>query len=337
MMGRLLSICSVLALLSFFAAQGIAMETASEATNQMTVRGRLQKTVEAGGWLVVDGGHKYLIINAQRFRNESWFKEGTEVEAVGEPKSDVMTVYMEGTPFEVRSLRPLAPSGGQAPGNQVASGSDSKRLTRVMVAGDSIVQAQPDTAILTISVVTQAKRALDAQQQNAAQSDAVVRTLKNAAGAGAEIKTTGYSLQPQRVYRENQPPTITGYEARNTVIVTIGDLTKVGPVIDAAAESGANDIGGISFTLRKDRPARDEALALATREAISKAQVIAQALGGRVVRILEVQEEGTMRPRPIYEADAGRVAMMQKSVATPIEIGSLEITSRVQVVAEIEN
>jgi hypothetical protein len=165
----------------------------------------------------------------------------------------------------------------------------------------------------------------------------VVRTLKSAAGAGAEVKTSGYSLQPQRIYRENQPPTITGYEARNTVTVTIGDLTKVGPVIDAAAQSGANDIGGVAFTLRKDRPARDEALALATREAMSKAQVIAQALGGRVVRIVEVQEEGTVRPRPIYDAEMARGMVQQKSVATPIEIGSLEITGRVQVVAEVES
>lgn len=331
-MRRLLTICSVLALLSFFSVQGIAMDTASE-LNQMTLRGRLQKTVEAGGWLVVDGGKKYLIINPQTFRDESWFKEGTEVEAVGETKSDVMTISMEGSPFEVRSLRPLGQGG--AAQNQVVAG-DVKRSTRVMVSGDSIVQAQPDTAILTISVVTQAKRAIDAQQQNAAQSDAVVRTLKSAAGSGAEVKTTGYSLQPQRVYRENQPPTITGYEARNTVVVTIGDLTKVGDVIDAAALSGANDVGGIAFTLRKDRPARDEALALATREAISKAQVIAQALGGRVVRILEIQEEGTARPRPMFEAEMGR-AMAQKAISTPIEVGSLEITARVQVIAEIEN
>ena len=199
------------------------------------------------------------------------------------------------------------------------------------------MQALPDTAILTISVVTQAKNALEAQQQNAARTDAVVRTLKSAAGAGSEVKTSGYSLQPQRIYRENQPPTITGYEARNTVTVIIGDLTKVGPVIDAAAQSGANDIGGVAFTLRKDRPARDEALALATREAMSKAQVIAQALGGRVVRIVEVQEEGTVRPRPMYEAEMARGMMAQKSVPTPIEIGNLEITGRVQVVAEVEN
>ena len=329
-MKRLLTICSVVTLLSIFTAHGFAMDTAFEPLDQITVRGRLQRTVEPGGWLVVDGAKKLLIINVQRFSNEGWFKEGAEVEAVGETKSDVMTVYMEGTPFEARSLRPIAQGGSQG---QVVAG-DNRRVTRVIVSGDSIVQALPDTAILTITVVTQAKRAIDAQQQNAAQSDAVVKTLKSAAGSGAEVKTSGYSLQPQRVYRENQPPTITGYEARNTVTVTIGDLTKVGTVIDAAAQSGANDIGGIGFTLRKDRPARDEALAMATREAMSKAQVIAQALGGRVVRVLEVQEAGVISPRPMFEMDRGM--MQQKAVATPIEIGTLDITGRVQIVAEVE-
>ena len=206
--------------------------------------------------------------------------------------------------------------------------------TRVMVAGDSIIQAQPDTAILGIAVVTQAKRALDAQQDNATKSDAVVRALKAAVGAGAEIKTSGYSLQPIRVYKEAQPPLITGYEARNSVTVILSDLTKVGAVIDAAATSGANDVMGISFTLRKDRPARDQALAEATKEALGKAQVIAQALNGRVIRIVEVQEEGTMRPRPLY--DAMQVGRAEVAASTPIEVGTLDITSRVQLIAEIE-
>ena len=92
---------------------------------------------------------------------------------------------------------------------------------------------------------------------HATKSDAVVRALKVAAGTGAEVKTSGYSLQPMRVYRENQPPTITGYEARNSVTVTLSDLTKLGTVIDATAQAGANDVSGIAFTLRQDRPARD--------------------------------------------------------------------------------
>lgn len=296
---------------------------------EITVRGKLQKTVEAGGWLIVEReGKKYLILNSRDFTKHSWFKESTSVEAVGETK-DVMTTFMEGTPFEAKSIKPI----DQA---VATPGSDNRRVTRVNVVGDSIVQAQPDTAIVTISVVTQSRRAIDAQQENAAKTDAVVRALKAAAGTGAEVKTSGYSLQPMRVYRENQPPTITGYEARNSVTVTLGELNKVGPIIDAAAQAGANDVAGIAFTLRQDRQAKDRALSEATREAMSKAQVIAQALGGRVVRVVEVQEEGFIQrpPQPLYQLEGAKV--MRDAVATPIEVGSLDITSRVQLIAEVE-
>src|ERR1700741_947626 len=132
---------------------------------EITVRGKLQKTAEAGGWLIAARDTKYLLLNAKNFENNSWFKESTAVEAVGETK-DVMTTYMEGTPFEAKSLRPVE--------QQATAGSEGRKTTRVTVAGDSIVQAQPDTAIITISVVTQAKTALAAQQENATKSDAVM-------------------------------------------------------------------------------------------------------------------------------------------------------------------
>ena len=296
---------------------------------EITVRGKLQKTAEAGGWLIVASDAKYLILNAKNFLSNGWFKESTNVEAVGETK-EVMTTFMEGTPFEAKSMQPVEQNVA-TPGRD-----DNRRVTRVMVAGDSIVQAQPDTAIITVSVVTQNREAIAAQQDNATKTDAVVRALKAAAGSGAEVKTSGYSLQPQRVYKENQPPTITGYEARNSVTVTLSDLTKVGSVIDASAQAGANDVAGIAFTLRQDRQARDRALSEATRVAMSKAQVIASALGGRVVRIVEVQEEGFQQrpPVPVYQ---GEFAMAKRGdVATPIEVGSLDVSSRVQLIAEVE-
>lgn len=295
---------------------------------EITIQGKLRKTVEAGGWLIATRDTKYLLLNAKSFQNHDWFKESTNVEAVGETK-DVMTTAMEGTPFEAKSLRPIEQA--------VATPQQSdKKVTRVMVAGDSIVRAQPDTAILTLSVVTQGRRAIDAQQENATKTDAVVRALKAAAGASAEVKTSGYSLQPQRVYKEGQPPTITGFEARNSVTVTTSELNKVAAIIDAGAQAGSNDISGIEFTLRQDRPARDRALSEATREAVGKAQIIAQALGGRVVRIVEVQEEGLQRPVPLYATMTAAVNTQRAEVATPIEIGSLDISSRVQLIAEIE-
>lgn len=320
-MKRLLLITSVMAVI-------LGTATVLHA-KEITVRGKLQKTVEAGGWLITNNDTKYLILNPKNFDSNDWFKVGANVEAVGEVK-EVMTMFMEGTPFEVKSMKPLD-KADQA----IATPGRDGRLTRVMVVGDSIVQAQPDTAILTIAVVTQNRSAIEAQQENATKTDAVLRALKAAAGAGAEVKTSGYALQPQRVYKEGQPPTISGYEARNMVTVTMSDLNKIGNVIDAAAQAGSNDVSGIAFTLRQDRPARDRALGEATREAMSKAQVIAQALGGRVLRIVEVQEDGFQQrpPVPIYQTESFATAA---KVATPIEVGSLEINSRVQVIAEVE-
>src|SRR5688572_14879280 len=134
MVRKLFTIIGAVALVTLFAAQHGLAESGAK---QITVRGRLQKTVEAGGWLIVADGKKYLLLNAKQFQKESWFREAAEVEASGDTKSDVMTIYMEGTPFEARSMRPLAE--GSAAGNQMTSGGDTKRLTRVTVSGDSIV------------------------------------------------------------------------------------------------------------------------------------------------------------------------------------------------------
>ncbi len=111
------------------------------------------------------------------------------------------------------------------------------------------------------------------------------------------------------------------------------DLTKVGAVIDAATQAGANNIDGIAFSLRDDRQARNQSLSEATREALGKANALAQTLGGRVVKIVAVEEDGG-KPRPVLSAQ--QEALASRAVDTPIEVGTLEINSQVRLVAEIE-
>src|ERR1044072_463604 len=118
-----------------------AILTATAFAKEVTLRGRLQRTVEAGGWVVTANNEKYLILNAQRFESESWFRESAEVEAIGETKSGVVTTYQEGTPFEARTMRAV---------NANANQTELKGLTKVAVTGDSVVQTQPDTAVLTV-------------------------------------------------------------------------------------------------------------------------------------------------------------------------------------------
>ncbi len=220
-------------------------------------------------------------------------------------------------------------------------------FSRAVVMGEANVRAQPDTAVLVLSVVTQGQQAVNAQQENARKSEAVKRAVQTTAGANPEIKTSDYSLEPQRSYRQNKLPTIIGYEARNTVTVTMSDLDKVGAAIDAASQAGANSVENISFILRENNPARGQTLADATKQAMSKAQSMAQALGGRIVRVVEMQEGGTTNRPLTTTADSldytdtrasanmsGTAAKMK--YATPVESGSLNVKSQVQLVVEIE-
>ncbi len=85
------SLSSLRAGLFVFALLLLSAQAAS-ASEVLTVQGRLGRTVEAGGWLIKTSGPKYLILNPEKFREEIWFREDTEVEATGETKSGVVTI-----------------------------------------------------------------------------------------------------------------------------------------------------------------------------------------------------------------------------------------------------
>jgi uncharacterized protein YggE len=209
------------------------------------------------------------------------------------------------------------------------------RITKVTVAGEASTRVEPDTAIVSLSVVTQSPQALTAQQENARKSEAVSNAVKGIAGSNAEIKTSDYTLQPRYDQRDNSLPKISGYDARNSVIITTSDLKGVGAVIDAASRAGANSIDGISFVLRQTSPARGQALADATQQAMNKARSISEALGGRVLRVVEENESAT-----VGQASMSSYEMMDaetaKGAATPITPGRMTIRSNVQLIVEVE-
>jgi uncharacterized protein len=220
----------------------------------------------------------------------------------------------------------------------VGCGKTASRTTKVTVAGEATAKIEPDTAVVNISVVTQSPQALTAQQQNAEKSEAVSNAVKATAGSSAELKTSDYTLQPQYDNRDNRLPKVIGYNARNSIIVTMTDLKNVGAVIDAASRAGANSIDGISFVLKQTSPARGQALADATQQAMNKANSIAAALGGHVLRVVEENEGSTINPEgfnQIYGGNGNEDMTVTKP--TPIASGQLSIKSNVQLVVEIQS
>jgi uncharacterized protein YggE len=215
------------------------------------------------------------------------------------------------------------------------------KYTRVTVIGNSQTKIAPDTALITFSVVTQGSQALNVQQENARKSEAVKMAIETIiSNVKHEIKTSDYSLNPERDYAAKMPK-ISGYEVKNTLTVSINDLKQVGAVIDAATKAGANSVDGISFVLGEASPAQGEALALATKQAMAKAESIAQSLNGKVVRVVESNEGGVpiQSSRTYSEfsnAMAGNTASVVNNYQTPVQAGSLNVQSQVILVVEVE-
>jgi len=210
-------------------------------------------------------------------------------------------------------------------------------LSSIRVTGDAKVTAKPDRVQIDLGVTTRATHSQEAASQNARQLDAVLAAVKQAAGPTATLKTIGYALNPNYQYHvSGGEPTITGYSASNTVQVTLDDLARIGSVIDSATQAGANHVQGIQFTLRDQDAVRATALREAATRARAEAEVLAGALGLKVVRVLSVEE---MSPRvmPVRYLAAPRAGLSSAAaeVATPVEAGTLDVTADVTLTVEV--
>jgi uncharacterized protein YggE len=215
-------------------------------------------------------------------------------------------------------------------------------LTRVTVTGDSQTKVAPDTAVIIFAVVTQGKNAVDAQQENARKSEAVKKAVEAAtADAKIEVRTNDYSLTPEQDYYSGKLPKILGYDVKNTVTVSLDKLNLLGAVIDAATGAGANSVEGVRFVLGESSPAQGEALALASKQAMAKAESVARSLNGKIVRVVQAAEGGV--PAEFIDSSANAAvnsntsmnAEAKRGYSTPVQSGKLDVRSQVVLVVDI--
>jgi uncharacterized protein YggE len=209
----------------------------------------------------------------------------------------------------------------------------SPPLSSIRVSGEARISGRPDRVQIDIGVTTHATSSQEAAAQNARQVDAALAAVRTAAGPAALLKTTSYSLNPTYQYHPNGgEPTLTGYTATNVVQVTLDDLARIGGVIDGATRAGANHVQGIQFTLRDSDSVRAEALRQAATRARAEAEVLAAALGLKVVRVLSV-EESSPHVVPVRAMLTARAA--SADVATPVESGTLDVGADVLLTVEV--
>jgi len=205
--------------------------------------------------------------------------------------------------------------------------------TTLRLSATGETHAAPDIAIISIGVEINAPTAAQALRQNASQMSATIAALKAQGVASKDIQTSGINLNAQYVFHDNQPRTLTGYQASNTVTVTVRDLPRLGGTVDAVVAAGANQINGVSFGLSDPQTAEDEARRTAVKALQAKAALYADATGYHLARLVSLADSGG-------EAAPVRPAMMKvfsrAAVApTPTEAGELDVTATVSAVYEL--
>jgi uncharacterized protein YggE len=204
----------------------------------------------------------------------------------------------------------------------------------ITLSGHGEVMKAPDMAMLSMGVNSNAATAGEALAANSTSMQALLAALKQAGIDEKDIQTSDFTVQPRLDYGSNntgQPPKVVGYDVVNMVRVTVREIPALGGILDKAVQSGSNQIGGISFAVKDQQAALDEARKMAVADAIRKADVYAAAAGVALGQIVSISESGGYSPPVPMRARA-----MAAEAAPPIAAGQQTLAIDVNITWEIK-
>ncbi len=211
---------------------------------------------------------------------------------------------------------------------------DNPPVISVMAEGK--VSTPPDIAYMSFGITTgrqpSAKAATDVIKKNMAQ---ILAAIKDVGVLEKDISTESFYLSPEYDYTTSgQVPR--GFQASQMLRVKVRDLDKVGDVLTVATNAGANQAGGITFTVDNPDELKAQARKIAIEKAKAKATTLAQNLGMSLGRMTAFNEDGGYNyPMPMARANyaVGEDAMGQKSLEIPA--GEQEIVTNVTISYEL--
>jgi uncharacterized protein YggE len=202
------------------------------------------------------------------------------------------------------------------------------RERTITVTGVGKVKGTPDVADLSIGVAGRAGTAVEALQTIDDRAQKVIGVLHDAGVDDADIQTNGLTVGP--TYDDQSH--IDGYQASNSVVARIRDLSKAGAIIDAAAEKAGDNIrvDSITFSIDDDSDLLAQARAKAVKRARAQAGQLADAAGVSVGDVVTIDEQTAYSPLPYYGAAASAAG-----AAAPVSPGTETLSVTAKVVFDI--
>ena len=222
-------------------------------------------------------------------------------------------------------------------GSQTASAQTAPTETprTINVTGNGKTYLTPDIVYINIGVHTENANAAEAVGSNNTRSQKVADALKKFNIDPKDIQTTNFSIYPQQQVDPNGKVTGVTYMVDNTVYVTLRDISKIGAVIGAAVDAGANAINSIQYDAADRSKALSEARKAAVADALSQAKELASAAGVTLGDIQTINSYGG-QPMPVFDAKGYGGGAAIAGAPVPVSPGQLVLTLDVNIVFEIK-
>jgi hypothetical protein len=206
----------------------------------------------------------------------------------------------------------------------------------ISIEGEGKVIGVPDVATVDVGIMTENKEVVKAQAENTNKMNALIAKIKGFGVDTKDIQTTNYSIYPQYDWPDGKQ-VLRAYQVSQSVRIKIRDLGKIGAILGAAGESGANQVSGVSFTIDDPEVLRQQAREKALDNAFNKVSALAKKAKVRLGKLVSFSEYSPSEPYPyLMKGEALGIGGGGAAPPTPsVETGSLEVKVNVAVTYEI--
>jgi len=211
---------------------------------------------------------------------------------------------------------------------------ENKNENVLVVSGMGKVSLIPDIAYINAGVETIMKDAREAQDENAKIMDRIIKVLKDSGIQDKDIQTANFNVHVEYDYSGNQRRLV-GYRVSNNVRIAVRQIDRVGEILTAMAEAGANHFFGINFGVENQKEAYNAALKKAIDEAKEKATLMAAQAGVSLGKPVAIHEGQSPQGVPFGNGMMDMARVESAAMQVPIMEGELDIQAFVTIVYEI--
>lgn len=210
----------------------------------------------------------------------------------------------------------------------------------IKVTGAGKVSVEPDSLRLVLSVESESINFYRATRDNTKKITAIMKEIKKLKIPNLEFSTSTFDFVGDKPDKSIWPAN--KYKIKNIVTVKAEDLAYdklsdyASNIIDVAIKNGATQVKNLSFYLKDERKAQDEALKAALEDARHKASLIAKELDvvlDKPYNVLGFWFGGSQPQRPPFYDN---MALLQREAEAGVRIVTGKKTFRARVELEFK-